>query len=201
MKEKRVILVTGGIGSGKSNITKAFGAFGIPAYDCDAAAKRLYDTDAELLSEVVRIAGEDVLSEGRINRKVLASKIFNDPKLLAEIESAVHPAVIRDFEKWKENCGSDICIIESAILLENRAFDNLYDIVVAVAAPLDERIERTMIRDKVSREEVLGRMSRQWSDEQREARADYIITTDDRHPVLPVILNIVDNLKNGKDRS
>lgn len=201
MKKTVTILVTGGIGCGKSNIVKAFNSLGIPSYDCDAAAKRLYDTDAELLGQVAQVAGRDVLSGGRLDRKALAAKIFANADLLSRIEALVHPAVIRDFERWQAQCDAEFCILESAILLENPAFDRLYDWVVAVSAPEEIRLERTMARDGASRESVLDRMSRQWSDTQREQRADFVIVTDDRHPILPELINIVEKIKNGKDRS
>ena len=201
MKGTVTLLVTGGIGCGKSNIVKALGSLGLPSYDCDAAAKRLYDTDARLLAQVASVAGGDVVRGGRLDRKALAAKIFADASLLARIEALVHPAVIRDFLRWKEACKAPICIIESAILLENSSFDSLYDFVLAVSAPLEMRIERTMARDGASREGVLERMSRQWTDAARESRADFIIVTDDRHPILPELINIVEKIKNGKDRS
>jgi len=201
MEKTLTVLVTGGIGCGKSNIVKAFNSLGIPSYDCDAAAKRLYDTDAVLLAGVVQAAGADVLKDGKIDRRALADKIFADAGLLERINALVHPAVIRDFNSWKASCRAGCCILESAILLENPAFDSLYDRVVAVSAPEEIRVQRTMARDGATRESVLERMSRQWTDSRREERADFVIVTDDRHPVLPELINIVEKIKNGKDRS
>lgn len=195
------LLVTGGIGCGKSNIVRALGSLGLPSYDCDAAAKRLYDTDAGLLSRVAEVAGEEVIRDGRLDRSALAERIFADNTLLRRIEALVHPAVISDFKNWRKACGAENCVIESAILLENAAFNSLYDYVVAVSAPVQVRVERTMARDGAARESVLERMSRQWTDRRREERADFIIVTDDRHPVLPELVKIVELLKNGKDRS
>lgn len=195
------VLVTGGIGSGKSNIVKALNSLGLPSYDCDAAAKRLYDTDAALLAQVAQVAGNEIIKGGKLDRSALAARIFADEGLLSRIEALVHPAVIRDFRQWRNSCGAQHCVIESAILLENRAFDSLYDYAAVVSAPENVRVERTMARDGATRESVLERMSRQWTDCRREERADFIIVTDDRHPVLPELINIVERLKNGKNRS
>ena len=90
---RQVLLCTGGIGSGKSFIIRAFNVLGVPSYDCDAAAKELYDRDAELLDGIVRLCGKEVLNDvGRLDRQALAARIFADASLLAEVEALVHPA-------------------------------------------------------------------------------------------------------------
>ena len=189
----RVLLCTGGIGSGKSVVVKAFQVLGIPSYDCDRAAKDLYDRDPELLAAVVELAGTDVLDAGgRLDRAALAGKIFADESLLAALEAIVHPAVVRDFEHWKAEQDSPLVVIESAILLENRAFDHLYDSVVAVTAPEEVRIARVMARDGADEAQVRRRMAAQWSDAQRAARADYVLENDNRQALLPAVLDIID---------
>ena len=189
----RVLLCTGGIGSGKSVVVKAFQVLGIPSYDCDRAAKDLYDRDPELLAAVVELAGTDVLDAGgRLDRAALASRIFADESLLAALEAIVHPAVVRDFEHWKAEQDSPLVVIESAILLENRAFDHLYDSVVAVTAPEEVRIARVMARDGADEAQVRRRMAAQWSDAQRAARADYVLENDNRQALLPAVLDIID---------
>ena len=198
MKTSKVILCTGGIGSGKSYVIRAFNAAGIPSYDTDAAAKRLYDTDPELLEAVSGIAGKDVAVDGHLDKVVLAARIFADSSLLEKIEAIVHPAVISDFRRWQdEQCG-DVVIMESAIMLEKPSLRGVADYVVAVSAPEELRIRRVMERDGVTKEAVLSRMARQWSDEQREKCADFIIVTDERHQIVPEIVKIIETGKNGK---
>ena len=189
----RVLLCTGGIGSGKSVVVKTFNILGVPAYDCDRAAKELYDRDPQLLASVVNLVGSDVLdADGRLDRSALAGRIFADAALLAALEAIVHPAVIRDFERWKAAQTTPLVVIESAILLENPAFDRLYDSVVAVTAPEDVRIARILARDGVDEAQVRRRMAAQWSDAQRAARADYILENDDRQALLPAVLEIIE---------
>lgn len=194
--DKRVIGCTGGIGSGKSAVVAAFAALGIPAYDCDSRAKALYDEDQDLCRKVAGLLGSDVLmADGRLDRKAMAARLFADKELLKQLEAIVHPAVAADFLKWAEAQASDIVVLESAILFQTPFFDNFADCTIAVSAPKEVRIKRVMHRDGLSRAQVEARMASQWSDAQREARADVVIVTDDEHPVLPQILELIDKLK------
>lgn len=196
MKQPCVLLCTGGIGSGKSVVVRLFQALDIPSYDCDRAAKELYDRDPQLLAEVAALCGEEVLdAEGRLDRAALARKIFGDAALLAALEDRVHPAVIRDFEKWKEEQESALVVIESAILLEKPRFAGLMDYTVVVTAPEAVRIARVMRRDGLSEAQVRQRMAAQWSDEARLARADFVLENDNRQPLLPAVLEIIDKIK------
>ena len=197
----QVILCTGGIGSGKSVVVKAFNLLGVPSYDCDRAAKELYDRDPQLLAGVAALAGEAVLGpDGRLDRKALAGRIFADRSLLAAVEALVHPAVIRDFQRWKASQTAPLVLIESAILLEKPQFDSLYDRVLAVTAPEEVRIARVMARDRTDAAQVRRRMASQWTDAQRAARADYILENNDRQPLLPAIMDIIEKSKeDGKN--
>lgn len=201
MSGQSVLLVTGGIGSGKSFIIKALNVMGVPSYDCDSAAKRLYDEDPVLLRGMTEALGTGILTpEGRIDRRALAGLIFSDRALLQKVESLVHPAVERDFLRWKESSGAGTVVIESAILLEKPALRHLPDYVLVVTAPLETRISRVMQRDRCSRDEVVRRLASQWSDESRCAEADFIIEHDDRHAVVPALIELLEKIENGKNR-
>lgn len=196
MKTPRIILCTGGIGSGKSCVVQVFRTLGVPSYDCDRAAKDLYDRDARLLEAVVGRVGADVLdAAGRLDRKALSDRVFADPSLLADIEALVHPAVIRDFEAWKAGQEVPLLVIESAILLEKPQFESLYDSVVTVSAPEAVRIARVVARDGCTPEQVRRRMAAQWTDASRAAQADYILENNDRQPLLPAIKDIIEKEK------
>lgn len=191
MSRPVIIGCTGGIGSGKTNVVKTFDGFGIPGYDCDSRAKELYDEDAELLAEVAQIAGDDVIVEGRLDRRALAAKIFSDHDMLAKIESVVHPAVIRDFSGWLQEQNSKLVIFESAILLDKPYLREMADFVLLVTAPMEVRIARVMARDGLSREAVEKRMANQINDDERRKMADYILETNDRDAIIPQLLSII----------
>ncbi|MBR5736227.1 MAG: dephospho-CoA kinase [Bacteroidales bacterium] len=186
-----IIGCTGGIGSGKTVVVKTFAGLGIPGYDCDSRAKELYDEDAGLLEEVIRIAGSDVVTEGRLDRKMLATKIFADRNLLSRLESVVHPAVLRDFYEWRQKQNTKLVIFESAILLDKPYLHETADFVLLVTAPEELRIERVMARDGLTREAVIQRMENQMSDEDRRKMADYILETNDRDAIIPQLLSLI----------
>lgn len=204
MGKVRTLGCTGGIGSGKSYISRIFEQLGFPVYFSDDRAKLLYDTDDMLLSQMVELLGDGILSEGKLNRKEVASRIFGNPELLRKVEALVHPAVLRDFFKWKkEMCDKlsgegkmpDFVIFESAILLESNLVKGCSDKILTVVAPYELRIERVMNRDGVSRKQVEERIERQWSDEPRVSMSDFIIFADSRRALLPQIADVIDKMK------
>ena len=113
----KVLGCTGGIGSGKSYVSNIFNKMGVPLYCSDEMAKKLYDTDESLREALLSLLGRDIMKDGVIQREAMARKIFSSADLLQKTEELVHPAVMRDFERWKEKWrGSDFVIMESAII-------------------------------------------------------------------------------------
>lgn len=198
---------TGGIGSGKSFVSRIFAKLGYPVYFSDERAKMLYDTDTLLLEQLVALLGEDVLENGKINRAAMAGKIFGNGELLRKVESLVHPAVLRDFEKWKgEVCREaalqgntpSFVIFESAILLESPLVRGCADKVLHIKAPYELRIERVMERDRATREQIEARIARQWSDAQRDVLSDFVIFADSKRALLPQISEVIDKMNGLK---
>lgn len=166
--------ITGGIGSGKSSVCKMLALRGVPIYDSDSRAKQLMVTDAELVRLVSQRFGADVYVDGMLNRQVLAVRVFTDKVALAELNSMVHPAVMRDFERWAAEQQTAYVVMESAIIFE-AGLDDKLDAVVAVMAPCSLRLERAMQRDGATREQIEERMRTQLSDDELARRAKYAI--------------------------
>jgi dephospho-CoA kinase len=162
--------VTGGIGSGKSTVCKLLAQYGVAVYDSDSKAKELMNSDEALRKALCEAFGQECYSESGLNREYLASKVFGDAEQLHRLNSIVHPAVRADFSAWAERQRSPYVVLESAILFES-GFDNAVDTSLAVLAPLEERIRRTMERDNADRESVLRRISHQLSDNELHSRA------------------------------
>lgn len=163
--------ITGGIGSGKSTVCALFREQGVAVYDSDAEAKRLMAESADLRRRLIEAFGEECYNAEGLDRKYLASKVFGYEEALQRLNSIVHPAVREDFRAWAERQRGSYVVLESAILFE-AGFENEVDATLAVMAPLEERVRRTMERDGVEREQVMERIKHQMSDDELHARAN-----------------------------
>ena len=157
-----VVIVTGGIGSGKSMVCRMIrDIYGFPVYEADKRAKELYVRYPELLESIEKALSCSVRdSGGNFQPRLLAERIFADADALAVVESLLFPFMMSDFREFAENSGN-IIIFESATVLEKPQFDGFGDKVVLVDAPRETRIERACARDGISREAVLARMDAQ----------------------------------------
>lgn len=175
--------ITGGIGSGKSFVARLLEDRGVPVYFTDLAARRLMNGSAAIREALVRLIGAEAYgADGRLNRQAVARFLFSSPRHAADVDGIVHPAVRDDFRQWaaaRSEQGVPVVAMECAILYES-GFDSLTDVVVAVCAPEQVRMARVMARDGASAEQVRERMAMQWTDEQRSARADFVILNDGR---------------------
>ncbi len=176
--------ITGGIGSGKSTVCRIFEQYGIPVYYADQRAKALMLEDAEVREKIRSLFGNEAyLEDGSLNRKHIGNLAFSDPSLLQQLNAAVHPAVARDFLQWAKVQNSPYVLKEAALLFEAGTFRDL-DYVVTVYAPKELRIRRTMERDGVTREAVLDRIRKQWTEKQRQEAADFVVRNDESHSLI-----------------
>lgn len=158
----KVLLVTGGIGAGKSAVSRMLIERGVPVYFSDDMAKSLYDRDASLRDSLRWLFGERVFRDGDVDRRALAELIFADEKKRRALEALVHPAVFRDFEVWKaERPDCALVAFESAILLDRGLPEGFADYVIYVDAPEELRLRRAMERDGSAAESVRRRMQSQ----------------------------------------
>ncbi|HNT92726.1 MAG: dephospho-CoA kinase [Bacteroidales bacterium] len=185
--------VTGGIGSGKTTVCRIFRVLGIPVFVADVVARDLMNNNEDVRSEINLIAGKDLYSSGMLDRKELASLIFNRPDLLRRVNAAVHPSVLSLFDEWADSEQVPYVIMESAILFEAGA-DSLVDRVVTISAPVEERISRVMGRNDLTREEVIRRINNQLEDEEREEQSYYIINNADNEMIIPEVLKIHEDM-------
>lgn len=189
----KLIGLTGGIGSGKSTVAAVFSAMLIPVYESDTRAKELMNQDPELKKGIIGLLGSEAYTpEGQLNRSRIASQVFNDPSLLQQLNSLVHPAVAKDVHAWMEKDvikSAPYVIKESAILFEEHLTANL-DAVILVIAPEALRIARVIHRDKVTEEQVRERMRHQWPDVQKIPLADYVIYNDGQRSLIEQVTDI-----------
>ena len=187
--------ITGGIGSGKSTACRVFATLGVPVFYADTTAKQLMNTDPELRENLIRLFGAVVyLPDQTIDRKYLAGIVFNNASLLDALNKAVHPAVRKAFDQWCQKQDSPYILHEAAILFES-GFYKMMDKTIMVYTNENERIDRVMKRDNLSREMVLLRMKNQWKDEEKIKLADFVIGNNDRELIIPQIVEIDQILK------
>uniref|UniRef100_UPI0039A5110D dephospho-CoA kinase n=1 Tax=Ornithobacterium rhinotracheale TaxID=28251 RepID=UPI0039A5110D len=170
----KIIGITGGIGSGKSTAAKFIAEMGFPVYDTDQRAKDLYQESAEIKAQLIAWYGTEIYTPNGLNKERLAQIIFSNDAQLKRLNALIHPAVAKDFKKWKSAQKSDFVFKESAILFESGA-DESCDFVLNISSPTEKRIERAAKRDHTSAQNIEQRIEKQMSDAQREMLADYNI--------------------------
>ena len=167
--------LTGGIGSGKTTIANLFALhFSIPIYIADTKAKELVANNKQLEQEIVTLLGEEAFVEGRYNTAFVAQEVFSNKEKLDKLNAIIHPYVQQDFLQWKQSQQAPYVIKEAAILFESGSYRDC-DFIIMVTAPLEERIERVMLRDKIDRETVEKRIKNQWNDEKKIELSTFVI--------------------------
>lgn len=167
--------LTGGIGSGKTTIANLFALhFSIPIYIADTKAKELVANNKQLQQEIVTLLGEEAFVEGRYNTSFIAQEVFSNKEKLDKLNAIIHPYVQQDFLQWKQSQQAPYVIKEAAILFESGSYRDC-DFIIMVTAPLEERIERVMLRDKIDRETVEKRIKNQWNDEKKIELSTFVI--------------------------
>lgn len=183
--------ITGGIGSGKSVVSRLLEMMGIPVYISDVEAKRITHTDEVIRRELSALAGTEVFQDGELNRPLLAAYMFGHPEHVKEVNGIIHPRVKEDFRQWAESFEDGQLVgMESAILIES-GFGDEVDFLVMVYAPLEVRLERAVKRDSSSRELIMKRIAAQMSDEEKREHADFVIVNDDETLIIPQVLELI----------
>jgi len=185
--------ITGGIGSGKTSVCRVFSVLGIPVFFADPEANLIMNNDEKIIREINKLASDDLYPGGVLDRKKLASLIFNDQDLLSKVNSLVHPVVFDNFRLWTAIQTTPYVIMEAAILFESGASE-LVDRVATVITPVEERIARVTKRNTLSRKQVIERINNQMNDSERIKRSDYVINNSENEMIIPAILKIHEDI-------
>ncbi|AUC23680.1 dephospho-CoA kinase [Polaribacter sejongensis] len=172
-----VVGLTGGIGSGKTTVATIFANFNTVAiYNADLEAKKLMNTSPIIKSKIIEEFGDESYLDNQLNRPFIANLVFKDKSKLAALNGIVHPEVKNHFNEFvKLHADKEYILYENAILFESKS--NLKcDIIISVYAPLNIRIERTMLRDNTSKIAVENRIKNQWLEDKKLLQSNYVIT-------------------------
>lgn len=187
--------ITGGIGSGKSLVSKVFKTLGYLVYDADAAAKNCYVENETLKQQVIALFGEQSYTpEGDLNRVYLSEQVFGHADQLKALNALVHPVVAAHYQAWLAKHSSEkIVFKEAAILMETGNYQQM-DFNILVTAPEEMRIARVMKRDQSTKEEVMSRINKQWPDAKKAPLADLVLANDGTQPLLSSLIALPQQL-------
>lgn len=188
----KVLVVTGGIGSGKSEVCRILRERGlVRQYNADARAKQLYTEYPEVLTSIEQ-ALHTILcdDDGNFIPSLLAALIFKDRSALEKVEEILFPVMKQDFEVFASHAAEDETVVfESATILEKPYFDGFGDYVLLVDAPISLRLERACARDKATEEQIRERMRNQpllnaMSEGEKCSRVNHVIMNDGSYAEL-----------------
>ena len=170
-----VIGLTGGIGTGKSEVARILEEIGAYIIDADRLGHSAYLPHSEIWEEVVKEFGDGVLlADEEIDRKKLGSIVFNDPVQLAKLNEIMHPRMGKMVSNLIEGADSEVVVVEAALLLE-AGWDALVDEVWCTGASEDIVIDRLEARNGLNKEEAQKRIKAQMSVDERKSRSQVMI--------------------------
>lgn len=173
-----IIGITGGIGSGKSVVSRLLRLMDVPVYDCDSEARRLMCESVVIREALLGTVGGDVYdASGVLNRAYLASYMFGNAERVAQVNRIVHPVVRADFKAWTKQFAGPVVAVESAILFD-AGMEADVDAVWVVHAAEDVRLLRAVSRDDSNVDAVRRRMQCQMSGQEYVDRADRVVCND-----------------------
>ncbi|KRO86688.1 MAG: dephospho-CoA kinase [Bacteroidetes bacterium] len=185
--------LSGGIGSGKTTVSKILSENGIPVYDSDTRAKYIMNNSSELKKSIIDNFGKVSFKNNILNKKYISKLIFNDKKALNKINMIVHPYVFNDFVEWKKSVFFKYVIYESALIFESGSYKK-NDFNILIISDEDERVKRVIKRDELNKTDVMVRINNQWQDEKKIPLADYIINNDSILKINQRVLELIDTL-------
>lgn len=182
----KYVALTGGIGSGKSVVSKIFSCLGVPVYDSDSHAKQLMKYDENIVSALKKIIGEELYFNGRFQKDVMRKAIFSDNILLEKVNSIVHPAVWEDYKQWSDRLSVPFTIMETALLYESGLYKN-FNLSICVTADDKLRVQRVLQRDGGDVEFIKKKMENQPFVQKALHEADFIIENNNTFVINQVM--------------
>ncbi|WP_327684821.1 dephospho-CoA kinase [Streptomyces sp. NBC_00467] len=171
--------LTGGIGAGKSEVSRLLASYGAVLIDADKIAREVVEPGTPGLAAVVEAFGPGILTaDGTLDRPALGSIVFADPERLAALNAIVHPLVGARSQELEKAAGADAVVIHDVPLLTENELAPLYDLVIVVDAAPETQLDRLVRLRGMAESEARARMSAQATREQRRAIADLVVDND-----------------------
>lgn len=191
--------ITGGIGSGKTVVSRIFEVLGLPVYYADAEAKKLMQEDGVLRRQITDHFGAAAYRNHQLDRAWLAAQVFGDESKVRLLNSLVHPVVIAHAARWMDARRQEqrypYVLKEAALFFESGSAGEM-DYIVGVFAPRHLRLQRVMHRDGAGRQDVLARMDKQIDETLKMKLCDFVVTNDEQQLLIPQVLQVHQALLN-----
>ena len=181
--------LTGGIGSGKSTVSKFFTLLSVPVYNSDERAKYLMNNDLELKLLIKELLGDEAFIEENINKEYIANKIFQDICLRDSLNNIVHNAVFHDYINYQKINGQSPYIIQESAILFEGGYESKHQYMILVICSEDLRIKR-LTEKGMSEKDIRQRMKNQWSDKDKINKSDYIIFNNEKNSLIEQVNEI-----------
>jgi dephospho-CoA kinase len=182
--------ITGGIGSGKTTVSKMFAVLGVPVFNSDECAKKIV-CNTNIKTQIIQLLGKDsYTANGSYNRAYVGAKVFSNYSILEKLNAIIHPQVAKDFETFcVKNKHKPYIIKESALLFETNIYLQLYATIL-VKANQKTRIQRVMQRDGLTQQQVIQRIRNQMPQDQKIKLASYTIANNNDDLVIKQIVTL-----------
>ncbi len=202
MPAKLKIAITGGIGAGKSEVSRVISGAGYLVIDADKVAKEILSSDHEVKRIIIKEFGAASYSNGFPDKTYLAKNVFSDPQKVEKINAIIHPrTILKIMSKVDENLKTKAMVfVESALIFEaNR--DELFDYIIHVSSIAENRLDRAAKSKGISKSEVEKRMLHQLDEETKKRKSDFIIennsTLEDLENKTMFVLKILESISKG----
>lgn len=198
MLRLRKVAITGGLSCGKSSVCQYFKELGAHVVSADEIVHQLLIPTQPLGCQVVALLGQDIVVKGKIDRSIVAKKVFNDKALLRTLEEFMHPAVLDEIKKQyqhiKNQGNSPLFIAEIPLLFETGS-EKFFDAAIAVLADSKTAMQRFMSATGYDENEYLKRMANQMPADEKAKRADYVIdNSGNKEELQKAVKNIYNKL-------
>lgn len=168
--------LTGNIGMGKSTVAELFKGLGAYVISTDKIVETLLE-EPDVIEEIKRLFGDEVIVNGKVNKKYVASVVFENPLMRIYLENILHPRVFKKVDEIIENIpkrGEPLIVVIEAPVIFERGYQNRFDIIITVFCPEETALER-LEKKGFSKEEAIKRLKSQFPIEMKKSKSDYII--------------------------
>jgi dephospho-CoA kinase len=181
--------LTGGIGVGKTTVSKILNVLEIPVFNADDEAKKIMRTDEMVQKNIIAAFGKESYQNNKLNTQYIANIVFNNSYQLEILNSIVHPATINYYNNWVLQQTAAYVVKEAALMFEAGSTTNI-NFIIGVFAPKNVRYKRVMQRDNITKEQVDARMQHQIDDEIKLKLCDAVIINDEQHLLINQVIKI-----------